>query len=117
MSSLDYILCGYAKPLAYADKPTTIDALVANIIHGIRDIRPEKIEKLAKKSSKTNFIDYNLIFCVYFYKFKFYRTLKKHPLFLTLYSIVSPMLGLLSSVSVPESMLWSILHSKVQSLV
>lgn len=30
----------------YADKPATINALEANIVHDIRDIRPKMLEKV-----------------------------------------------------------------------
>ena len=45
---LDYFLWSYVKPLVYADKPATIDALEANIVRVLRDIRPAVLEKVAK---------------------------------------------------------------------
>ena len=48
LTPLDYFLWGYVKSLVYADKPATIDALEANIVHVLRDIRPAVPEKVAK---------------------------------------------------------------------
>ena len=48
LTPLDYFLWGYVKSLVYADKPATIDALEANIVRVLRDIRPAVLEKVAK---------------------------------------------------------------------
>ena len=57
LTPLDFFLWGYVKSKVYADKPATIDALVANIERVIRDIRPEMLEKVAHNwTSRIRFV-------------------------------------------------------------
>ena len=57
LTPLDYFLWGYVKSLVYADKPATIDALEANIVRVLRDIRPAVLEKVAKNwTSRMRFV-------------------------------------------------------------
>lgn len=48
LTPLDYFLWGYVKSLVYADKPTTLQHLEANIRRVIAEIRPGMLEKVAK---------------------------------------------------------------------
>ena len=48
LAPLDYFLWGYVKSLIYADKPSTIDALEANIVRVLRDIRQQCSKKWPK---------------------------------------------------------------------
>lgn len=44
----DYFLWGYVKSMVYANKPTTLEALEANIQQAIYEIKPEILEKVVK---------------------------------------------------------------------
>ena len=48
VTPLDYFLWGYVKSLVYAKKPATIDALEANIVRVIHDVRPAVLEKVTQ---------------------------------------------------------------------
>ena len=41
-------LWGYVKSLVYVDRPTTLDALKANIMGVINEIKPKLLEKVTK---------------------------------------------------------------------
>ena len=57
LTPLDYFLWGYVKSLVYADKPATIEALEANIVRVLHDIRPAVLEKVAKNwTSRMRFV-------------------------------------------------------------
>ena len=48
LTTLDYFLLGYVKSLVYVDRPTTLDALEANIMRVINKIKPKLLEKVTK---------------------------------------------------------------------
>jgi Helix-turn-helix domain (DUF4817) len=48
LTPLDYFLWGYVKSLVYVDKPTTLEALEANITGVINEITPKMLEKVMK---------------------------------------------------------------------
>ncbi|GFY35425.1 uncharacterized protein TNCV_195181 [Trichonephila clavipes] len=56
LTPLDYLLWGYVKSLAYADKPQTLDHLEDNIQRVIADIRPQMLEKVIE--NWTSRLDY-----------------------------------------------------------
>ena len=51
LTPLDYFLWGYAKSLVYANNPATLEALEANIVRVIQDIRPPLLEKVTQNWS------------------------------------------------------------------
>ncbi|GFV36694.1 DUF4817 domain-containing protein [Trichonephila clavipes] len=56
LTPLDYVLWGYVKSLAYADKPQTLDHFEDNIRRVIADIRPQMLEKVIE--NRTSRLDY-----------------------------------------------------------